>query len=252
MATASVTYVEPNQPIDPTKDKRVITPFYGVISPSMGRSGGRHRVPGFHRSADPGSNPPETALAEVFERPYGKPKATIQGYGPRGIDIDRNGVVWTGVSSGHLASFDRRKCKGPLNGPTATGQHCPEGWTFYPLPGPQFKGVTESGAADSGYYNWVDQHNTLGLGANTPIAPGSEALMALNPETKQFTVLRVPYPNGYYAKLLDGRIDDPQAGWKGKGVWSTFSSKAIFHTEGGKGVTSKVVKFQVRPDPLAK
>jgi hypothetical protein len=76
--------------------------------------------------------------------------------------------------------------------------------------------------------------------------------MALNPDSKQFTVLRVPYPNGFYAKLLDGRIDDPQAGWKGRGVWSTFSSKAIFHTEGGKGVTSKVVKFQVRPDPLAK
>ena len=147
----------------------------------------------------------------------GTPRRQIQGYGPRGIDIDRNGVVWTGVSSGHLASFDRRKCKGPLNGPTATGQHCPEGWAFYPMPGPQFKGVTESGSADSGYYNWVDQHNTLGLGANVPIAPGSEGLMALSPETKQFTVLRVPYPNGFYAKLLDGRIDDPQAGWKGRG-----------------------------------
>ena len=247
-------YVEPNQPIDPTKDKRVITPFYGVIPSPVDGSiwGSVLGFPGSIVRLTPGSNPPETALAEVFELPYGNPKAAIQGYGPRGIDIDRNGVVWTGVSSGHLASFDRRKCKGPLNGPTATGQHCPEGWSFYPLPGPQFKGVTDSGAADSGYYNWVDQHNTLGLGANTPIAPGSEALVALNPESKQFTVLRVPYPNGFYAKLLDGRIDDPQAGWKGRGVWSTFSSKAIFHTEGGKGTTSKVVKFQVRPDPLAK
>ena len=151
-----------------------------------------------------------------------------------------------------MASFDRRKCTGPLNGPTATGQHCPEGWTFYPLPGPQFKGVTDSGSADSGYYNWVDQFNTLGLGANVPIAPGSEALVALSPDSKQFTVLRVPYPQGFYAKLLDGRIDDPQAGWKGRGVWSTFSTKAIPHVEGGKGTTSKVVKFQVRPDPLAR
>jgi hypothetical protein len=247
-------YVEPNQPIDPTKDKRIITPFYGVIPSPVDGSiwGSVLGFPGSIIRLNPGPNPPATALVERYELPYGNAKAEIQGYGPRGIDIDRNGVVWTGVSSGHLASFDRRKCKGPLNGPTATGQHCPEGWTFYPLPGPQFKGVTESGAADSGYYNWVDQHNTLGLGANTPIAPGSEALVALNPESKQFTVLRVPYPNGFYAKLLDGRIDDPQAGWKGRGVWSTFSSKAIFHTEGGKGTTSKVVKFQVRPDPLAK
>ena len=247
-------YVEPKEPIDPTKDKRILSPFYGVIpSPVDGSIWGS--VLGFPGSVvrlNLGSNPPATTLAEIYELPYGNPAASIQGYGPRGIDIDRNGVVWTGVSSGHLASFDRRRCKAPLNGPKATGQHCPEGWTFYPMPGPQFKGVTESGSADSGYYNWVDQHNALGLGPNVPIAPGSEGLMALSPESKQYTVLRVPYPQGFYAKLLDGRIDDPQAGWKGRGLWSTYSTKAIPHVEGGKGTTSKVVKFQVRPDPLAK
>ena len=62
-----------------------------------------------------------------------------QGFSPRGMDVDRNGVVWVALGSGHLASFDRRKCKGPLNGPKATGQHCPEGWTLYPEPVPQFK-----------------------------------------------------------------------------------------------------------------
>ena len=41
--------------------------------------------------------------------------------------------------SGHLGSFDRRKCKGPLNGPKATGDHCPEGWSFYQYPGPGFR-----------------------------------------------------------------------------------------------------------------
>jgi hypothetical protein len=247
-------YVEPDQPIDPTKDKRIISPFYGVIPSPVDGSiwGSVLGFPGSIVRLNLGANPPATTLAEIYELPYGNPKASVQGYSPRGIDIDREGVVWTGVSSGHLASFDRRKCKGPLNGPTATGQHCPEGWTFYPLPGPQFKGVTDSGSADSGYYNWVDQFNTLGLGANVPIAPGSEALLALSPENKQFTVLRVPYPQGFYAKLLDGRIDDPQAGWKGRGVWSTYSTKAIPHVEGGKGTTSKLVKFQVRPDPLAK
>ncbi len=247
-------YVEPNQPIDPTKDKRIISPFYGVIPSPVDGSiwGSVLGFPGSIVRLNLGSNPPATTLAEIYELPYGNPAASVQGYGPRGIDIDRNGVVWTGVSSGHLASFDRRKCKAPLNGPKATGQHCPEGWTFYPMPGPQFKGVTDPGSADSGYYNWVDQHNTLGLGANVPIAPGSEGLMALSPETRQFTVLRVPYPQGFYAKLLDGRIDDPQAGWKGRGVWSTYSTKAIPHVEGGKGTTSKLVKFQLRPDPLAK
>ena len=64
--------------------------------------------------------------------------------------------------------------------------------------------------------------------------------------------LRVPYPMGFYSKGFDGRIDDPDAGWKGKAVWSTFATRAPFHVEGGKGTTSKIVKFQVRPSVLAK
>ena len=247
-------YVEPDQPIDPTKDKRIISPFYAVIPSPVDGSiwGAVLGFPGAIVRLNPGPNPPATALAERYELPFGNDKASVQGYSPRGIDIDRNGVVWTGVSSGHLASFDRRKCKGPLAGPTATGQHCPEGWTFYPFPGPQFKGVSDSGAADSGYYNWVDQHNTLGLGANVPMAPVSEAIAALSPSTGKFTYLRVPYPMGFYAKLLDGRIDNPQTGWKGRGLYSTYATRAIFHAEEGKGGTSKLVKFQLRPDPLAK
>jgi hypothetical protein len=56
---------------------------------------------------------------------------------------------------------------------------------------------------------------------------------------------------GFYAKGLDGRIDDAKAGWKGRGLWSTYATRTPFHMEGGKGMMSKVVKFQLRPDPLA-
>jgi hypothetical protein len=68
----------------------------------------------------------------------------------------------------------------------------------------------------------------------------------------KFVNLLVPYPMGFYAKGMDGRIDDPAAGWKGRGLWSTYGTRAPFHVEGGKGTTSKVVKFQLRPDPLAR
>jgi hypothetical protein len=51
---------------------------------------------------------------------------------------------------------------------------------------------------------------------------------------------------------MDGRIDDPNAGWKGKGLWATYGTRTPFHMEGGKGTTSKVVHFQLRPDPLAR
>src|SRR5262249_29166476 len=141
---------------------------------------------------------------------------------------------------------------GPLNGPNATGRHCPEGWTLYPFPGPQFKGVSETGSAEASYNTWVDQHDILGLGANVPIATGNEsdALHAL--VDGKFVELRVPYPMGFFAKGLDGRIDDPNAGWKGRALWSTYGGRAPQHIEGGKDTYPKVVKFQLRPDPLAR
>ena len=245
-------YVEPNQPVDPTKDKRYGSAFYAV-SPAPDGSvwGSVLGFPGAILRLTPGANPPATALVEVFEPPM-KNGVPVEGYSPRGMDIDRNGVAWVALASGHLGSFDRRKCKGPLNGPDATGQHCPEGWTFYTEPLPQLKNVTDSGSAEASYYTWVDQFDTSGLGANTPINTGnaSEGLLAL--KDGKFVVFRVPYPTGFYTKWLDGRIDDPKGGWKGRGLWATVSTRAPFHMETGKGTTSKVMKFQVRPDPLAK
>jgi hypothetical protein len=248
-------YVEPDQPVDPTKDKRINVAFYGVtVSPLDGSIWGSVLgFPGAVVRLVPGSNPPATTLAEVYELPWNHPDAPIHGFSPRGLDIDRNGVVWTVIASGHLASFDRRKCKGPLGGPTATGQHCPEGWKLYQLPGPQLQGVSDPGSAEASYYDWVDQFDTFGLGKNVPIATGNgnDALLALLPDTGKFVVLRVPYPMGFYAKGMDGRIDDPNAGWKGKGLWATYGTRTPFHAEGGKGTTSKVLHFQLRPNPLA-
>jgi hypothetical protein len=247
-------YVEPDQPVDPTKDKRIAAAFYGIAPSPVDGSiwGSVVGFPGAVVRLNLGTNPPATTLAEYYELPWNNPRASIHGYSPRGMDIDSNGVVWASLASGHLASFDRRKCKGPLSGPTATGQHCPEGWTLYPFPGPQFKDVTGSGSAEASYYTWVDQHDTFGLGRNVPIATGnaSDALLAL--VDGKFVVLRVPYPMDFYAKGMDGRIDDENAGWKGKGLWATYGTRTPFHLEGGKGTTSKVVRFQLRPDPLTR
>jgi hypothetical protein len=242
-------WVEPNQPVDPAKDKRVVAAFYGVaVSPVDGTIWGSSQ--GFPSSIvrlNPGSNPSETALAEIYEIPLEQ-----GGYGIRGMDIDRNGVVWSSLSSGHLASFDRRKCKGSLNGPNATGKHCPEGWTLYQLPGPQFESMPEPGSVEASYYTWVDQFDTFGLGKDIPIATGNlnDSLIAL--VDGKFVNLRVPYPLGFYAKWMDGRIDSPNGGWKGRGLWATTGTRTPFHMEGGKGTKPKVVKFQLRPDPLAK
>jgi len=67
----------------------------------------------------------------------------------------------------------------------------------------------------------------------------------------KWVIMRVPYPLGFFAKGMDGRIDDATAGWKGKGVWTTWGTRTPFHSETGKGTMPKVVHFQVRPNPLA-
>jgi hypothetical protein len=251
-------YVEPDAPTDPMRDKRVRADPYGVIPSPIDGSiwyAVNNRFPGPIVRLSPGSNPPETALAEIYEPPFEAPASPASGFLSRGIDIDRNGVVWTGLAgSGHLASFDRRKCT-VLNGATAaTGRHCPEGWTLYRAPGPRFKGSAGDYSTEMIYYNWVDQFDVLGLGRNVPIATGtgSESLLVLLPSTGQWVVLRVPYPMGFYHRGVDGRIDDPKAGWKGRGLWANFGQYTPWHHEDGKGSTSKAVKFQMRSNPLAK
>ena len=246
-------YVEPNQALIPGKDKRISAGLYGVsVSPKDGTVwGSTLGFPGGVVRIIPGKNPPETTLAEYFEVPWKDTKATVHGYSPRGVDIDGNGVVWVPLASGHLASFDRAKCKGQLSGPNATGKQCPEGWTLYPLPGPQFRDVKESGSAEASYYTWVDLHDGFGLGANTPFATGNANDSIIAFKDGKFVNMRVPYPMGFYAKNVDARIDDPKAGWKGRGLWTTSGNRTPQHLEGGKGTLPKVVKFQMRPSPLA-
>jgi hypothetical protein len=240
-----VSYTEPGKPLEPGKDMRLGQVFYAVmVSPADGSIWGTIRSnPGSVVRIVPGSNPPETALSEIYNVP-------APGFGPRGGDIDSQGVVWVSLGSGHIGSFDRRKCKGPLNGPKATGDHCPEGWSFYQYPGPGFEGIGEN-SAESSYYTWVDEHNTSGLGNDVPISTANltDGLVALK-DGKMIT-MRLPYPMGFYAKGLDGRIDDPNAGWKGRGLWVSSGDRAPWQTENGKGARPMAVHFQVRPDPLA-
>jgi len=235
------TWVEPDQPANPTLDKRLAASFYAVMpNPGDGSVWGSvaFRYPGAIVRFDP-----HTMLTEIYNVPP-------PGFGVRGADIDRDGVVWVSLGSGHLGQFDRRKCKGPLSGPAATGDHCPEGWSFYRLPGPSFVNVPHF-SVESSYYTWVDQHNTSGLGANVPIATGN-LLDGLHALVKgKFVSLRIPYPLGFYAKGLEGRIDDPGAGWKGRGLWVTSGDRTPWLKEGGKGTKPLIVHFQVRPNPLA-
>lgn len=238
-------YVAHDRPLDPKKDKQVMLNHYAVaVSPSDGTVWGTViGYPGAIVRVVPGSDPVRTALTEVYEPP-------LPGYGPRGGDVDSNGVYWTALSSGHLAQFDRRKCR-VLNGPTATGKHCPEGWTLHRFPGPQLRDVKDDGSAEISYYVWVDRDNILGLGRNVPIAMGNGSDSIMPFVDGRFVVLRLPYPSGIFPKNVDGRIDDPDAGWKGRGLWTTSGTRVNWHLEGGKSNYPKAIKLQIRPNPLA-
>jgi hypothetical protein len=237
-----------NTAFDPKLDTQVTYSMYAVIPSPVDDTvwGVSEQFPGFLVRLQRGNNPPSTCKAQIFKVPE-------PGFDPRGVDIDSHGVVWTALAaSSHLASFDVRKCK-DLNGPAKVdGSQCREGWTLYQTTGPKLKGTDIP--ADFHYYNWVDQHNISGFGADTPFATGSnsDALLALNPQTGQWTTLRVPYPLGFYSRGMDGRVDDARAGWKGRALYANYGTHFVWHIEGGKGTKGKVVKFQMRPNPLAR
>lgn len=244
-------WTEPNQPVQQGKDKRMFLGFYGV-GPNVKDGSIWGSVTGF-----PGGvarYDPKTQLTEYYEYAYKNPKNPQSGFSPRGSDIDGNGVLWATLSSGHLASFDRSLCKGPLKGaPTADPQNlCPEGFKYYQMPGPEFDvpAGTAGASAEAPYYVWIDQHNTLGLGNNVPVATGNNADSLNALVDGKWVVMRIPYPMSFYAKNLDGRIDDAKIGWKGRGLWSQYSGRSQAHLEGGKGQTSKVVHVQYRPNAL--
>jgi hypothetical protein len=241
---------------DPTKDTHVSYSLYSLIPSPVDDSvwGVSETFPGYLVRLIRGNNPPESCMTQLFKVPS-------PGDDPRGVDVDSNGVVWTALAaSAHLASFDVRKCTDLKNAPAAKqldGSLCANGWTLYGEPGPTFQGTNIP--TEFNYFNWVDQKGVLGLGANTPMANGSnsDSILVLNPQTRQWIVMRVPYPLGFYSRGMDARLDSPNpapglAGWKDRAVWANYGTHFVWHIEGGKGTKGKLVKFQIRPDPLAR
>jgi streptogramin lyase len=187
---------------------------------------------------------PATDMHEVYEPP-------APGFGARGVDVDTEGNIWVALGgSGHLAKFDRSKCAQTWG----LGDQCPEGWTLYQAPGPEIdtgEGPENVTSADFHYYLWTDLFNTLGMGKDTVIlnGTGSDSLLAFDPKTEKFSVIRVPYPLNLFTRGLDGRIDDPGAGWKGRGLWFDNGADPVLHSEIPQSYVGHV---QLRPNPLAR
>ena len=191
----------------------------------VGRLGALSRVSRAPRSRQ---EPAAVRITEVYKVPE-------PGFDPRGVDIDTNGVVWTALAaSSHMASFDRRKCKAlpdrarptaasargldavPDAGPEAEGHQHPGRLPLLQLGGPAQHPRPGAEQADG-------HRLELGLrsGARSADAPLGHAPRALSAR--------------FYSRGLDGRIDDPNGGWKGRALYANYGTHFVWHIEGGKG-----------------
>ena len=239
---------------DPNKDTRIGGGQYGVDLNPVDDSVWYTQNTSFPSAMvrfERGAKPPETCITEKYEPPQ-KADGDYVAFGGRGASMDTKGVAWITFANGQMGRFERAKCK-TMRGPTATGQQCKEGWSFIDLPGPR---IADSGnvQADWNYLTWVDQYNTLGMGENVIMTPGtwSDSMIAVSPDTSKVTTMRIPYPMGAFTRGVDGRIDDAKAGWKGRGLWTTYGMIPVWHQEGGdEAAGPELIHIQMRPDPLA-
>ncbi len=244
--------------IDPKKDTRIAGFLYGVDA-DVSDGGMWFAKTGpfptglvkFHT----GTNPPETCHTEYFEPPKLPDGKNYAAFVCRGVSADSKGVAWAACASGSFGRFDPKACKTRSGIKVADGQHCPEGWSIYKSPGPSMGSVAGIGVStDMHYLDWVDIHDTLGLGKDTPILAGSnsDSLLAFDDSAKKFIIMRVPYPMSFHTRGMDGRFDDLSKGWKGKGIYATYATEPVWHQEGGEDGTygPSIVRFQMRPSPL--
>ena len=239
-------YTEPGKPLEPGKDMRIGQVFYAVMpSPVDGTVWGTIR-----------NNPARwcgSIQAPIRRRPrlseiYNVPAAGLRP-ARRRYRLQRawSGCRWPAAISAASTAANAKARSTARQQPAISVRKAGRSTNIRDRAS-KASAIT---APSSSYYTWVDQHNTLGLGNDVPVSTGNlnDGLIAF--AGGKMITMKVPYPTGFYAKGLDGRIDDPKAGWKGRGLWSTSGDRVPWHQEGGKGMTPMAVHFQMRPSPLA-
>ena len=94
---------EPGEARDPARDTRLAGFAYGIIANPVDGTAWAARTgpfPGRLVRLDRGDNPPESCVAEVYEPPSTENPAVDAahtGHAPRGVDVDRNGLIWTAL-----------------------------------------------------------------------------------------------------------------------------------------------------------
>ena len=245
-------YTEPNQPMDPTKDRRVALGYYAVMpNPADGSVWGTIAALGPAMVTHPGG---------VIRLDAGD-KTRIPRC-PKSTSCRSRASASAAATSTARASSGSRSRAATSAPSTAASARCCAGRPRPAITAPKAGRSTSIRARastasartawSSSYYSWVDQHDVFGLGKDVPMSTANlmDGLVAL--KDGKMVSLKIPYPLGFYAKGFDGRIDDPNAGWKGRGLWTASGDRTPWLSEGGKGTLPRAVQIQIRPDPLAK
>jgi len=143
-------YVEPNQPVRPRQGqaprRRLLRGSCRARSTT--RSGAPSSARGRSRGSIPAPTAPETALTEI----YNVPARALPARAPTSIRR-----AWCGCRSpaAILGASTARNAR-PAQRSKATGDHCPEGWSFTQYPGPASPDRQQQRRGRS-YYTWSDR-----------------------------------------------------------------------------------------------
>ena len=238
-------WTEPNQPIDPTKDHRI---DFGCYAVAVNAKDGSLWCSGIGRAAkrlmrlEVGKDAPASCKAEFYEPPPNQKPVEVIGSG--GVEVDHQGVAWQNWRvSGHFSAFDRSKCKSTAD-PQGTGQSCPEGWTFYRKDDPTYDGSPYH--TNQSYLTHMDVHDTLGLGKDAPLYSNvnTDAFEVLQPSTKKFVTLRVPYLSAFSRVRPTAALTTRRPGGKGRGCGPAIlrMPRGIWKAERQKAGRARSVK----------
>ena len=246
-------YVEPNQPVDPTKDKRYGAAFYSVApAPDGAGLGLGPRIPGRDRPhqsrREPAGDDARGSLRAAVQQREGRDSGILAAR--RGRRSKRRVLVRARErTSRQLRSS---QVQGTAQRPDGHGPALSRG----------LDALRRAAAAAQGRDRSRQRRGQLlHVGRSVRhVRPRPE-----HADQHRQRVRRAAGAEGREMgraaravsdRLLhemDGRPDRRSQGrLEGQGLWTTISTRAPFHMETGKGTTSKVIKFQMRSDPLAK
>ena len=163
------------------------------------------------------------ALTEIYPPPAGASARAAS-------TSTSDGVVWTHAGQRPHGELRPAQVQGPADrAECGDRQACARrAGRSTAIPGPQFAGVDRDGSAEP---------RLLRVGRPLQHARPRQRRADRQRQrqrsrcprwwTASWSTIRVPYPLGFFTKNVDGRIDDPNAGWRGSGLWTTTGTRTV-------------------------